>query len=62
LWFEASPDKKFMRPPISTNKSWVWWSTPVILAAQEAQIGECMSSWPGINAKPYLKNNESKKG
>jgi hypothetical protein len=33
VWAKSSQD------PISTNKSWVWWHTPVVLAMQEVYIG-----------------------
>jgi hypothetical protein len=32
LWFHTNPSKKVLGTPISIEKSWVWWCTPVIPA------------------------------
>jgi hypothetical protein len=45
--------------PISTN-GWVQWYMPVIPATQGSTIGRILSRL--ARAKPYLKNNQHKKG
>jgi hypothetical protein len=48
---------KIPEEPISTNKSWVWWSMPIISARWK-----CSQPGPDIKARPSLKNNYSKNG
>jgi hypothetical protein len=49
--------------PSQPVKSWMWWCVPVILAMLGSISRSIMvQTSPGINARPYLKNNQSKKG
>jgi hypothetical protein len=65
--FKTSQEKNFKRPPVQPIKSWVG-GTPVIPATAGSVNRRTnnmriavQASW-GINARPYLKNNQSRKG
>jgi hypothetical protein len=49
------------RPPSQPIKCWAWWSAPVIAATWEAEGRIVVQANLGINTRPCLKNNQSKK-
>jgi hypothetical protein len=53
----SHPGQKSSGDPISMEKSWVWWCASVIPAMVESSSGQ-----PGQKVRPYLQNNQSKKG
>jgi hypothetical protein len=56
LWFDACCGK--VSKTISQKTSQAWWSTSVIPATWEVEVGESQSeAIPGKWMRPYLKNN-----
>jgi hypothetical protein len=61
LWFNVSLGTKFVRLQLN-RKRWVWWDGPVIPAMGESiNRKNPIQASPGINARHYLKNNQSKR-
>jgi hypothetical protein len=58
--FEVRQGKKFMRPQV--NQWLAWWHASVIpTVARSINRRIMVQASPGINTRPYLKNNQSKK-
>jgi hypothetical protein len=57
---QASRAKKICETSSQWEKSWVWWSLPVIpVKLKKEDYGP---GWPGQKVRSYLQNNQSKKG